>query len=311
MPKTLKARTEELMLGCLSTSEWADEALYQYTDKLLDMTAEIPRSARELEALTRLVSQYAMYLPPEFCSDNFEWTELDKMEELSTIKNNLDFILNDAFPYVPFTSCLRIKTLESFFEKIWRKGSTPLKAESDLKDLIAFRFVLAGRSSDEYVNECFLFFELIVEYLVTHCGFRPVPGTPKGTKDFDPDKFAPSVVYIPTRIPNDCKHILQGKNYILTPKKNGYQGLQISLYSPQRNLYIEVQVKTLIMLENSEFYESSHDLVYKASDGGTAQIESKLFDGYDLSQLNGLHGFRSRDGIHFIDHLGLLTPRFY
>ena len=75
MPKTLKARTEELMLGCLSTSEWADEALYQYTDKLLDMTAEIPRSARELEALTRLGSQYAMYLPPEFCSDNFEWTE--------------------------------------------------------------------------------------------------------------------------------------------------------------------------------------------------------------------------------------------
>jgi len=310
MAKTLKVRTEELLLSCLKHSEWIDDALYSYSDSLLDMVAENTRSAKELEALTRLVSKYATYLPPEFCSRNFEWTQQDKIDELASIKAHLVYTLSENYDGIPFTSHQRIKTLESFMEKIWRRGSTPLKAEDDLKDLIALRFIPAGRTADEYVDICYLFFEMIVDCLQKNYGFRPVPGVTKGTAGFDIMKFDPSYMYIPSKIPFGCTHILQGKDYIRTPKENGYQGLQISLYSPQRDLYIEVQVKTQIMFENSEYFESSHDEAYKGVNG-QAEIGDKLFDGFDLRQLNNLHGFHSRDGKRFVDNLGLIVPRSF
>ena len=304
--KTLKARTEELLLNCLKENEWFDTALYSYSNQLLDMTVDTPRSGKELEALTRLVSQYALYLDPIYCSEDFEWTEREKLDELSDIKLTLSFNLSERFPNVPFTSYLRIKTLESFMEKVWRKGSTPSKAEDDLKDLVAFRFVLSGRTPDEFVQECYLFFELIVSYL-DEFGFKPVPSAVKGTKGFDRTLFN-EYIYIPDSIPENCFYIQKGKDYIRNPKTNGYQGLQISLYSPQRGMYIEVQVKTQIMLENSEYFESAH-ITYKG-EGGLAEVGEKLFDGKDLRDFNCLHGFHSRDGEKFVDYLGILTPRF-
>ena len=311
MAKTLKSRTEELLLDCLTSFEWIDEALITCSNTLLDMINEFPRSSRELEAMARLLSKYASYLDPAFCK-NSECTAMQqqaKFEDLADVKQSLECAVSEDFPEVPFTSRARIKTLESFDEKIWRKGSTPSKAESDLKDMIAFRQILGGRTAKEYVNECYYFFDTSVRCLIEDYGFKPVPGPTKGTNGFNPANFDPDFLYIPEKVPADCKYIHLGKDYIRTPKANGYQGLQLSLYSPQRELYVEIQTKTQIMFENSEFFESSHDDVYKGAggivDGG------RLFDGVDLRMLNNLHGFHSRDGKHFVDHLGLIVPRSF
>lgn len=305
MRKNLKARTEELLLYYLSSNEWIDDALYAYSNKLLNMMLE-GSCSKELEAMARLISKYASYLDPAYCRPNFEHTQPDRLDGLTHIKQSLESTLASNYPGVPFTSRSRIKTLESFQEKIWRKGSTPSKAESDLKDLVAFRFILGGRKSAEYVQECYLFFETIIDSLVDEYGFIPIPGETKGTADSY--NFDSEIVYIPKEIPADCKYIQHCKDYIRTPKENGYQGLQMSLYSSQRELYIEVQTKTLIMYENSEYFESSHDTVYKGSSG---MVESRLFDKFDLRNLNNLHGFHSRDGKNFVDYLGLITPRSF
>ena len=294
--KTLKTLTRELLLEKLCNSAWIDEAIYSFTDDLLDMSvrANNPKTANELEALVRLFSQYASYLPPEQCSPTFCNAKQESIDDLSTILNTLYVIIKDSFPDVPFSSDARVKTLEGYEEKIWRNGSTPCRAETNLKDLLALCFVASGRTAEEFVTECFYIFDLVVDYLEKHCQFRVIPhAVTKDTVGFDIAKFDPNIMFVPTQIPSD-----------------GYQGLQVSMYSPQRNMYLEIQIKTLIMQENSKFYESSHEHVYKAV-GGTAQVESKLFDGFDLRKLNNLHGFRSRDGEHFIDRLGLILPRFY
>lgn len=308
MAKTLKSRVEEVLLNSLSSFEWVDESFFDCSDKLLDMINEIPRSAKELESMARLLSKYATYLDPRFCSENFECTQQAKFEDLTDIKQSLEDALQDEFSNIPFASRRRIKTLESFDEKIWRKGSTPTKAESDLKDMIALRFILGGRRADEYVPECYMVMDTLVDCLTTECGFKPVPDALKGTDGFDPSKFDPEFIYIPENVPADCKYNGLYKDYIRNPKANGYQGLQLSFFSPTRNLYVEVQTKTEIMYENSEFFESSHDDVYKGGDAGGG---SRLFEGIDLRQFNNLHGFHSRDGKHFVDHLGLIVPRSF
>lgn len=308
----LQARTEELLLYCLSNNEWIDAALFEFSKMLLNMsTSETPRSSAELEALARLVSRYAMYLPTRYCSKSYRSTEQQNMEELSTFKTNLEFFLEDSFPHVPFDSNLRVKSVESYFEKAWRSGSTPSKAESNLKDLIALNTILQGRTSAEFINECYFFLDYIVDYFAKNSDFQPI-GNPvlKDTGDFDASHFDPNIVYIPTQIPK-CLMLPYAKDYIRTPKYNGHQALQIYLFSPRRQLYIDIHVKTCIMHDNSEYYEASHKQVYKAI-GGTAGITSRLFDNYDLTMLNGLFGFRSRDGMreHVQDNLGLIRPRF-
>jgi len=312
MAKTLKSRVEEVLLNSLSSFEWVDEAFFDCSDRLLDMINEIPRSAKELESMARLLSTYSTYLDPRFCSENFECTQRAKIDDLTDIKKALETALQDDFSNIPYASRRRIKTLESFDEKVWRKGSTPTKAESDLKDMIAFRFILGGRRADEYVNECYLVMDSLVDSLTTECGFKPVHGPLKGTEGFDPSKFDPEFIYIPPSVPADCKYADLYKDYIRNPKANGYQGLQLSFYSPTRNLYIEVQTKTQIMYENSEFFESSHDDVYKGgATGGIVETGSRLFESIDLRRFNNLHGFHSRDGKHCIDHLGLIVPRSF
>lgn len=310
MAKLLKIKTEELLLCCLSSYSWIDQALYAYSDRLLDIIGETSKSTKDLEALVRLISTYTTYLNPTLCSKNFEWTQQAKIDELEKIKVFLECELSKEFKKVPFCSNQRIKSLESFMEKIWRKGSTPSKAESDLKDLIAFRFILAGRTAEEYVYECYLFIDSIINHLMYNYDFKPIPGIVKATEGFDMSNFDPEFVHIPKKIPKGMKHLSIIKDYIRNPKINGYQGLQISLYSPKRNLYVEVQVKTQIMFENAEFFESSHCDSYKAIQG-LAGIEHKLFDNYDLRNLNNLHGFHSRNGKNFIDNLGLIVPRSF
>ncbi len=314
--KSLQARTEEHLLYCLSNSPWIDQALCTHVDWLLDQATQStsPRTAEELEALARLWSMYYKYLPPRYCSKEYKATGEHKVQELVTIKSNLDFILEDLYPHVPFSSSLRVKSVQSYEEKVWRSESTPSKAEKTLKDLIAMQFILSGRTSDEFVNECYLFMEAVVDYLWKICGFRPLPGKPKDTQDFNAENFNPSIVYVPSpeSIPTGLVYLPYAKNYIITPKGNGHQALQICLYSPQRGIYLDLHFKTEIMHDNSEHFESSHSLVYKAP-GGTAHISSRLFDDYDMSLLNGLYGFRSRTGepSPIQDRLGIIIPRFF
>jgi hypothetical protein len=92
---------------------------------------------------------------------------------------------------------------------------------------------------------------------------------------------------------------VKAKDYISTPKSNGYQSIQSSLYSPSLGVYLEIQVKTLIMHHNSDYFESSHDQVFKPD---TDEV-------FDYRRFNNLHGFHSRDGKSFSDRIGLFSPR--
>ena len=306
--KDLKDQAEKLLLDCLGGAEWIDSALYNYAAQLLEMDGSDEEIA-ELESLAWLISQYASYLDPRNCSPTTakgkNVSEQQQLEVLTDILKDLDSTLRENFPHVPFDPYLRVKSLFSYFEKIWRNGSTPTEAKSRVKDLLAFRFVLNGTSAEEYVLECFEFHEAIIQFL-TACGFHQRKETLKGTDGFDISKFDPEYMYVPDEVivPNSAA-LMKAKNYICYPKTNGYQGIQSVLYSPELGIYIEVQVKTLIMLENSDDYESSHEKVYKVD------INSQKPKVDDYRIFNRLHGFRSRDGKNYKDSIGLLRPKFY
>lgn len=300
MNENFKLQTRDMLVKCLEKFEYADTALLTFADQLLDFDDE--ENAEEAEALAWLISQYASYLDPRHCDPNrpIDTAEQTQLVVLREIRDELGIVVEEAFPEVSFDPSDRIKTLKSFFRKIWKKGSTPSIARNNLRDLLALCFILNGTTAKEYVHDCYLVHDTIIEYLEEECGFHQVKTYTKDTKDFDITKFSPEYLYVPSEeeIPA-CKYLAKAKDYISTPKTNGYQGIQSSLYSPSLGVYIEIQVKTLIMHHNSDYFESSHDEVFKPE-------EDEVFD---YRRFNNLHGFYSRDGKRYTDRIGLFNPR--
>lgn len=300
MTDNFKLQTRDMLVSCLENHEYIDTALFDYADRLLDIDDD--NNVEEAESLAWLISQYASYLDPRHCDPNrvIDTAEQTQLIVLRDIRDDLSLMLDEAFPEISFDPFMRIKTLRSYFRKIWREDSTPSIAKEKIRDLLAFRFLLNGTTPSEYALDCYLVHDSIIESLEHETDFKQVKTYTKDTAGFDIKNFPPQEIYVPSKdlIP-ECKHLLKAKDYIYTPKWNGYQGIQSSLYSPSLNVFLEVQVKTLIMHHNSDYFESSHDEVFKP----------ETYEEFDYRRFNNLHGFHSRDGKIFTDRIGLFNPR--
>lgn len=301
MKEDFKLQTRDMLVSCLENAEYIDTALLTYADQLLDIDGE---NAKEAENLAMLISQYVNYLDPRHCNpervmDNSEQAQLLVLKD---IKDDSACMLEEVYPEISFDPFMRIKTLKSYFGKIWKSNSTPsiAIAEDKVRDLLALRFILNGTTAEEYVLDCYRVHDSLIEYIETEYNFKQVLTTTKDTEGFDITNFSPEDIYVPPKelIP-ECKHLAKAKDYIYTPKWNSYQGIQSSLYSPSLNVFLEVQVKTLIMHHNAEYFESSHDEVFKPN----------TVENFDFRRLNNLHGFHSRDGKRYTDRIGLFNPR--
>jgi hypothetical protein len=197
MTNDFKLQTRDMLVSCLENHAYADTALFDFADQLLDI--EDDENSEEAESLAWLMSQYANYLDPRHCDPEraMEKAEQTQLLVLRDIRDDLGIMIEEAFPEISFDRDMRIKTLKSFFKKIWRKGATPSLSKNKVRDLLAFRFVLNGTKADEYVLDCYPVHDSIIDYLEEEVDFKQVKTYVKDTEDFDINKFSPDEIYVP------------------------------------------------------------------------------------------------------------------
>lgn len=159
--------------------------------------------------------------------------------------------LNDIYEDMLFRISGRRKSLLSAYKKLWNSSS-----DATLKDISGFRITLFGNNPKELVNQCYLVLQHLFEYSIKN-GFLPcIAEKPKNTKGFAPEEHPD--VFIPDTIPLSKEIQPYVKDYVQTPKENGYQSLHIIFKDSELN-YFEVQIRTIYMHMVAEFGKAAHD----------------------------------------------------
>ncbi len=110
---------------------------------------------------------------------------------------------------------------------------------------------------------------------------------------------------------HDIYKAINTKNYILTPKGNGYQSLHTSVVGPQGQ-YVEVQIRTKEMHQTAEIGIAAH-WRYKSNDAGSSDFDQhaswirQAADAKDLPEF--LENVSTR--IASLDQILVITPKGY
>lgn len=219
--------------------------------------------------------------------------EIVNRKYLSRLRSNFNeiYALIDKNYDVRFFIEGRRKSLISTDEKIIKlldeKRSLDL-----LRDTNGFRILLFGENSLDLVNNCYLIMEDIIKHFIekglTLCEAEPV----KNTENFEVEKH-PNII-IPKN-PGISKAFSYGiKDYILSPKENGYQSIHAVFRSTNGSCF-EVQVRTFNMHVNAESGTANH-----------TKYKSKKYENMFSLDRNKIHipgyGF-SEDTLY--DYIGL------
>lgn len=177
--------------------------------------------------------------------------------------------------------------------RLFLKMGKPLEK---LRDLLGFRIVICSQERDDLnsimaaysvMNNVLSFF--INERNCLLAEAEPLVGIIKDEKEH-------TELYIPKEsfIFNEFKDNV--KDYILTPKKTGYQGLHAIIRKPN-GLVFEIQVRTMAMDIRAEYGSAKHELHKKD------RYEGEFID-IDLSKVN-MPGFTVIDNDIVYDTIGL------
>jgi hypothetical protein len=153
----------------------------------------------------------------------------------------------------------------------------PLKR---LKDFMAFRIILLDKNPKELVPMLYEIADVIIEFFKIK-GFEAVVAeNPKGTGKFN-NKLHQNV-YVPKASMISEKNKDFVKDYVASPKENGYQSLHIVFYDPITKRSFEVQIRTFSMHVSAETGDADH-MSYKENNYGT-------MEDIDYSKIN-IRGF--------------------
>ena len=92
------------------------------------------------------------------------------------------------------------------------------------------------------------------------------------------------------------------KDYVISPKGNGYQSLH-TVFRARNSSFVEIQVRTEQMHLNAEYHSADH-VLYKVDKYGE-RLHSKI----DFSKIN-MPGFRYMDNGLIYDDIGLQTSQY-
>lgn len=169
--------------------------------------------------------------------------------------NNIYKLIDREFPETLFHLEGRRKSLLSTEKKIIKLLSQN-KSLDTLRDLIAFRLIIFDdKSQKDAVNKCYEIMQRIIEYGIEN-GFMLCEANPvEETKNFDNSKHN---LYIPTssKIPKEFQ--VGVKDYILQPKKNGYQSLH-AVFRLASGHCFEIQIRTFSMHTHAESGDANHE----------------------------------------------------
>lgn len=135
------------------------------------------------------------------------------------------------------------------------------KSPDNIWDLVGFRIILGTDKNEtiENINLCYEVLNEVIRFFTVnrHCSFLQAEPT------INTKSFVEKNVIIPKK-----SLVLEGyennvKDYILTPKENGYQSLHVIIRNPN-GLIFEVQIRTFAMDLLAEYGSANH-FKYKKS----------------------------------------------
>lgn len=179
--------------------------------------------------------------------------------------DSLYIFLDKENPHLRFNIEGRRKSLISFENKIIRLLSENRSVDS-LRDIFAFRIIIFGDfAEEELIRQCYCIMNQLIMFYVakgyTLCEEDPVSNTLD--KDCPECEEIAKDIIIPKETGINKEYLYSIKDYILRPKKNGYQSLHCA-FRTTAGFCFEVQVRTLQMDIIATEGEADHDS-YKKS----------------------------------------------
>lgn len=207
-------------------------------------------------------------------------------------------VLEDRVPDLLYCVDGRRKSLVSTERKICKLINTNQSIDL-FRDAFAYRVLLFGEdcnSSQELVSKLYYTANEIINFFVEKslvlCEVDPVSNT------MDEDDPKRSELIIPAKSEISSAYLYGVRDYILHPKKNGYQSLHITFRFPSRGYCFEIQLRTLGMhleaTEGSAEHGKYKDLKYPRIEFDRSRIH---IPGYGISNTGKVY-----------DYIGLEEP---
>ena len=164
-------------------------------------------------------------------------------------------VIDSSHPSMLFRIEGRRKSFTSAYKKLWCSPPDVI-----LKDIAAFRITLFGdefgANPKKLTEKCYTIAEDLIMYSI-QSGFVPcLAESPKDTDGFEKDCHPSIILPKKSLLSSNIKCYV--KDYILHPKKDGYQSLHI-VFMDNNQHYFEVQIRTFLMHIASEYGSASHE----------------------------------------------------
>lgn len=201
---------------------------------------------------------------------------------ISVIRKVFDQIYRNiirTYPDYKFYMEGRRKSVLSTEKKIllYLSKNKPL---DDLRDLLAFRIILFGDNSLDLIQSCYQLMENIIDFMISQ-GFSPC----EATRVFETEGFSNEKLHllIPTKSYLKEDYINFVKDYIIHPKKNGYQSIHV-VFKDSVGRCFEVQIRTFTMhlLAESSSHAGHEFYKYTRYKENVIELDREkiLIDGY-------------------------------
>ncbi len=210
-------------------------------------------------------------------------------EEFSFLSDAID----EEYPDIFFQFTGRRKSTLSFESKI-QKLLKECKSLDLLRDILAFRILILTNDPQKSTKQCYDVANLVIKFF-TKRGFTICDADPiKDTTSFDNSKHN---IYVPESSGIDLNFTKSVKDYVATPKENGYQSIHLVFRTPTGDCF-ELQIRSISMHEHAEHGYAEHKK-YK-------MIKYDSFPDFDPTKIK-MDGFKLTNSGNVLDFINLVN----
>lgn len=280
-----------LLVSCLYDASQSQQSLSEVIEnyyKQLMQAYDKYQSPRYLLRIPALLKYNQILSDPELQKKFVEEVE------------NLKKLLKQKFPWIHFCIQGRLKSFISYENKVTKHLDDGKSTE--LWDIFAFRIVIRGKkklSEKKLVEACYSIANTMIAYYISLGHYFPC--TAEKVRDtIQLSSELLGKIYIPRSSGILPEFTFAVKDYIITPKENGYQSLHLIFRNSLNGITFEVQIRTDQMNKNATEGYGEHGKYKESKYTHCVQYDPHLIflKNYSIS----------KDG-EVCDKAGLDTPR--